>query len=141
MGWAELGYNQGAKGPRAHTPNLDAMANGTNTIVFYLFYAGAPVCSPTRTSVRAQGGCQTPSSYSALTSGIEMLNALLDSKRNDCSSFGVGVGQVLTGRTPNRDCVWDAYINNISHKNKDTLAQVARRGGYATAHFGLSTAP
>eukprot|EP00040_Diaphanoeca_grandis_P035796 m.225944 g.225944 ORF g.225944 m.225944 type:complete len:641 (-) comp33473_c0_seq1:242-2164(-) len=33
------------------TPNIDAMASSTNSIVFSRFYAGAGVCSPTRASV------------------------------------------------------------------------------------------
>jgi len=46
MGWGETGY-------RGHsvlkTPNLDAMA--ANGLRFERFYAGGPVCSPTRASV------------------------------------------------------------------------------------------
>jgi arylsulfatase A-like enzyme len=46
MGWGETGY-QGH--PVLQTPALDAMA--ANGLRFDRFYAGAPVCSPTRASV------------------------------------------------------------------------------------------
>ncbi|TWT63506.1 Arylsulfatase precursor [Rubinisphaera italica] len=46
MGWGQTGYYNH---PVLKTPNLDAMA--TNGLRFDRFYAGAPVCSPTRASV------------------------------------------------------------------------------------------
>lgn len=46
MGWGETGYRGH---PVLKTPNLDAMAAGG--LRFERFYAGAPVCSPTRASV------------------------------------------------------------------------------------------
>ena len=46
QGWGETGYNGH---PVLETPNLDAMA--ANGLRFDRFYAGAPVCSPTRASV------------------------------------------------------------------------------------------
>jgi len=46
MGWGQTGY-QGH--PVLKTPNLDAMA--ANGLRFDRFYAGGPVCSPTRASV------------------------------------------------------------------------------------------
>lgn len=46
MGWGQTSYN---KHPLFKTPNLDAMA--ANGLRFDRFYAGAPVCSPTRASV------------------------------------------------------------------------------------------
>ncbi len=46
QGWGETGYNGH---PILKTPNLDAMA--ANGLRFDRFYAGAPVCSPTRASV------------------------------------------------------------------------------------------
>ena len=46
QGWGQLGV---AGHPRLKTPHLDAMAN--NGLRFDRFYAGAPVCSPTRASV------------------------------------------------------------------------------------------
>ncbi len=46
QGWAQTGYYQH---PVLKTPNLDAMAAGG--LRFDRFYAGAPVCSPTRASV------------------------------------------------------------------------------------------
>lgn len=46
MGWGETGYRNH---PRLKTPNLDAMAAGG--LRFERFYAGGPVCSPTRASV------------------------------------------------------------------------------------------
>jgi len=45
LGWGDTGYNGH---PYLRTPNLDAMAAGG--VVFERFYAGAPVCSPTRGS-------------------------------------------------------------------------------------------
>lgn len=46
QGWGQTGYNHH---PLLKTPNLDAMA--ANGLRFDRFYAGAPVCSPTRGSV------------------------------------------------------------------------------------------
>jgi len=46
MGWGETGYYGH---PVLKTPNIDAMA--ANGLRFDRFYAGAPVCSPTRASV------------------------------------------------------------------------------------------
>ena len=46
QGWGDTGYNGH---PFVKTPELDAMAK--NAFVFDRFYAGAPVCSPTRASV------------------------------------------------------------------------------------------
>jgi len=45
LGWGDTGYNGH---PALKTPNLDAMSR--NGIRFDRFYAGAPVCSPTRGS-------------------------------------------------------------------------------------------
>lgn len=46
MGWGETGYRNH---PVLETPNLDAMAS--NGLRLDRFYAGCPVCSPTRASV------------------------------------------------------------------------------------------
>ena len=46
MGWGQTGYRGH---PILKTPNLDAMAE--NGLRFERFYAGCPVCSPTRASV------------------------------------------------------------------------------------------
>jgi arylsulfatase A-like enzyme len=46
MGWGQTGYRGH---PLLKTPNLDAMA--ASGLRFERFYAGAPVCSPTRASV------------------------------------------------------------------------------------------
>lgn len=47
LGYGDVGYNGGI----AHTPNLDQMARGPNTIHLTRYYSGSPVCSPTRGSV------------------------------------------------------------------------------------------
>lgn len=55
MGWGQTGYRNH---PVLTTPNLDAMA--ANGLRLERFYAGAPVCSPTRASVltgRANDRC------------------------------------------------------------------------------------
>ena len=46
QGWGQTGYRDH---PVLKTPNLDAMAAGG--LRFDRFYAGAPVCSPTRASI------------------------------------------------------------------------------------------
>jgi len=46
MGWGQTGYRNH---PILKTPNLDAMA--ANGLRFERFYAGGPVCSPTRASM------------------------------------------------------------------------------------------
>jgi arylsulfatase A-like enzyme len=61
QGWGDVGYNTEHKyqhksynytwtynAPR--TPNLDAMAKSDNSILFWRFYAGSGVCSPTRSA-------------------------------------------------------------------------------------------
>ena len=47
LGYGDVGYNGG----NATTPNLDAMASGSNTIHLTRYYSGGPVCSPTRGTV------------------------------------------------------------------------------------------
>jgi arylsulfatase A-like enzyme len=47
LGWGDVGYHR--KNEQIKTPNLDEMA--ANGLQFRRFYAGAPVCSPTRGSV------------------------------------------------------------------------------------------
>ena len=64
QGWGQTGYY---KHPVLKTPNLDAMA--ANGLRFDRFYAGAPVCSPTRASVltgRANNRTGVPSHGHAL---------------------------------------------------------------------------
>ena len=64
QGWGQTGYY---KHPLLKTPNLDAMA--ANGLRFDRFYAGAPVCSPTRASVltgRANNRTGVPSHGHAL---------------------------------------------------------------------------
>jgi len=64
QGWAQTGYYNH---PVLETPNLDAMAE--NGLRLDRFYAGAPVCSPTRASVltgRAPGRTGVPSHGYAL---------------------------------------------------------------------------
>ena len=51
QGWGQTGYYNH---PVLKTPNLDEMAR--NSIRFDRFYAGAPVCSPTRASVSNRKG-------------------------------------------------------------------------------------
>jgi len=64
VGWGDVGYNAkkelqyqpGAGGENwvpnpPRTPNLDAMSQGNNTLVFLRAYSGSPVCSPTRSSI------------------------------------------------------------------------------------------
>ena len=52
QGWGETGYNHH---PRLKTPNLDAMSE--SGLRFNRFYAGAPVCSPTRAAVMTGRSC------------------------------------------------------------------------------------
>ena len=44
LGYGDVEYNGG----KAHTPHLNAMANGPHSIHFSRFYSGGPSCSPTR---------------------------------------------------------------------------------------------
>lgn len=52
QGWGETSYNNH---PRLKTPNLDAMSEAG--LRFNRFYAGAPVCSPTRAAVLTGRSC------------------------------------------------------------------------------------
>ena len=47
LGYGDVHYNGG----KPYTPNLDAMARGTNRIQLDRHYSGAPTCSPTRGTV------------------------------------------------------------------------------------------
>ena len=86
QGWGQTSYYDH---PLLKTPNLDAMSR--SGLRFDRFYAGAPVCSPTR-------------------------------------------GAVLTGRANDR-------IGVLSHgyalrRQEVTLANLMRKAGYVTGHFG-----
>jgi hypothetical protein len=75
LGFGDVGFTSqfeiqpGAGGQKytfnpPRTPNLDAMALSESSLLFKQFYAGAPVCSPTRyvgnASKRVQNqGCET----------------------------------------------------------------------------------
>ena len=75
--------------PHLKTPVLDEMA--AKGLRFDRFYAGHPVCSPTR-------------------------------------------GSVMTGRNPNR---FGCFLYNYSIRPQEiTIAEVLKRAGYATGHFG-----
>lgn len=45
-GWGDMGYQNGT----ASTPHLDTWAAADSAIRFERFYAGSPICSPTRAS-------------------------------------------------------------------------------------------
>eukprot|EP00041_Stephanoeca_diplocostata_P018626 m.391134 g.391134 ORF g.391134 m.391134 type:complete len:709 (+) comp21070_c0_seq4:212-2338(+) len=61
QGWGDVGYNKFKYSHPAYqydwtynpprTPNLDAMAASDSSILFYRFYAGSGVCSPTRSAI------------------------------------------------------------------------------------------
>ncbi len=100
LGYGDVHYNGG----NADTPNLDAMAAGPNSVLLTRYYAGAPVCSPTR-------------------------------------------GSVLTGRNPNRYCIWKAnemhgkpdFVVGSQHPlppSEITIAEILKEQGYHTAVFG-----
>ena len=100
LGYGDVGYNGGV----AHTPNLDQMARGPNTIHLTRYYSGSPVCSPSR-------------------------------------------GSLLTGRNPNRYCIWYANVGSDSDDfiipqrmplppTELTVAEVLKSAGYKTALFG-----
>ena len=86
QGWGEMGYYGH---PVLKTPIFDEMA--AKGLRFDRFYAGAPVCSPTRASV-------------------------------------------MTGRHPNRSGVFS--WNYAIRPEEVTIAQVLKKAGYRTGHFG-----
>lgn len=43
---------------------------------------------------------------------------------------------ILTGRVPDRLCIWTANSNGLNNTNEFTIADAAKRGGLTTAHFG-----
>lgn len=45
-GWGDVGYQNGT----ASTPHLDTWSAADSAIRFERFYAGSPICSPTRAS-------------------------------------------------------------------------------------------
>ncbi|HBE72092.1 MAG TPA: N-acetylgalactosamine 6-sulfate sulfatase [Planctomycetaceae bacterium] len=75
QGWGETSYNGH---PRLKTPNLDKLADAG--VRFDRFYAGGPVCSPTRASVltgRNHNRCGVPSHGHALRLQEQTLARLL----------------------------------------------------------------
>ena len=64
MGWGQTGYRNH---PVLKTPNLDAMA--ANGLRFERFYAGGPVCSPTRATVMTG---RTPDRTGVLSHGYAL---------------------------------------------------------------------
>jgi arylsulfatase A-like enzyme len=86
QGWGEMGYYGH---PALKTPVFDEMA--AKGLRFDRFYAGAPVCSPTRASV-------------------------------------------MTGRHPNRSGVF--LWNYAIRPEEITIAQLLKKAGYRTGHFG-----
>ena len=86
QGWGQTGYYNH---PVLKTPNLDAMA--ANGLRFDRFYAGAPVCSPTRASVltgRANHRTGVPSHSHALRLQEKPLPAALKSAGYATGHFG-----------------------------------------------------
>jgi arylsulfatase A-like enzyme len=86
QGWGQTGYYHH---PILKTPNLDAMA--ANGLRFDRFYAGAPVCSPTRASVltgRANHRTGVPSHGHALRLQERTLPAALKSAGYATAHFG-----------------------------------------------------
>jgi len=86
QGWGQTGYYNH---PVLKTPNLDAMA--ANGLRFDRFYAGAPVCSPTRASVltgRANDRTGVPSHGHALRLQEKTLPAALKTVGYSTGHFG-----------------------------------------------------
>jgi len=86
QGWGQTGYYNH---PALKTPNLDAMA--ANGLRFDRFYAGAPVCSPTRASVltgRCNDRTGVPSHGHALRLQEKTLPAALKTRGYATGHFG-----------------------------------------------------
>jgi arylsulfatase A-like enzyme len=86
QGWGQTGYYNH---PILKTPNLDSMA--ANGLRFDRFYAGAPVCSPTRASVltgRANDRTGVPSHGHALRRQEKTLSAALKAAGYATGHFG-----------------------------------------------------
>ncbi|MDP6523472.1 MAG: sulfatase-like hydrolase/transferase [Kiritimatiellia bacterium] len=86
QGWGQTGYYNH---PVLKTPNLDAMA--ANGLRFDRFYAGAPVCSPTRATVltgRANDRTGVPSHGHALRLQEKTLPAALKAAGYATGHFG-----------------------------------------------------
>jgi arylsulfatase A-like enzyme len=86
QGWGETGYNNH---PRLKTPNLDAMSEAG--LRFNRFYAGAPVCSPTRAAVLTGRSCYrvgVPEHGYALRHQEITLPALLSNAGYQTAHFG-----------------------------------------------------
>lgn len=95
QGWGETGYYNH---PALKTPNLDAMA--ANGLRFDRFYAGAPVCSPTRASVltgRANDRCGVPNHGHALRLQEKTLPQALKRRGYATGHFGKWHLDGLTG--------------------------------------------
>ncbi len=86
QGWGETSYNGH---PRLRTPNLDALA--AEGVRFDRFYAGGPVCSPTRATVltgRNHNRCGVPSHGHALRRQEKTIAQLLQQAGYRTGHFG-----------------------------------------------------
>lgn len=122
QGYGDIGYNEplnvqpGAGGARytpnpPRTPNLDALASASSTIVFDRFYSGSPVCSPTRSSLLTG---RTPD--------------------RECIFNAEGCGQ-----EPAWSCICPTPFPSGWAANESavfTVANAAARAGYVSLHSG-----
>lgn len=135
QGWGQTGYY---RHPVLQTPNLDALA--ANGLRFDRFYAGAPVCSPTRASVltgRANDRTGVPSHGYALRRQEKTLPAALKAAGYATGHFGKwhlnglrGPGVPVLGDDPHHPGVFgfDAWLSVTNFFDMNPI--LSRRGTF-----------
>ena len=103
LGYGDLHYNGG----RADTPNLDAMANGPNSIQLNRHYSGSPECAPTRGTVMTG---RNHNRYCIWRANVPRSDTCTD-------SFAIPLGMPLP-------------------PTEITVAEILKQHGYRTAAFG-----
>lgn len=117
QGWASASVQMddtmpGSKSELAHTPNLETLAAGG--MRFANFYAASPRCTPTRAALF------TGRSPAAL----------------HMTFVGEGGGGRESGFSETGSRLVPAPFTSELAESESTIAEVLKRAGYATAHFG-----
>ena len=106
VGWGDVGYNCKNATVCPRTPNIDALATGPHAVLFRRFYAGAGVCSPTRSSVLTGRNNYRSCIASALA----------------CDHMDTGAAKCSQG-------------SGLSH-SEFTVAKAATKAGMSSIHIG-----
>jgi arylsulfatase A-like enzyme len=117
QGWASASVQMddavpGSKSPLAHTPNLERIAAGG--MRFANFYAASPRCTPTRAAF-----------FTGRSPAALHMTFVGEGKGGGESSFSENGSKLLPAETTSE-----------MPESEVTIAEMLKRAGYATAHFG-----